>query len=262
MSSLTCECHRECYHCTQAHIRSETEASLCRVCGEGEWRERERTRPWDTERPAGEGAGAGQRSTEGRNALCCHYVSFKSILRLIGSIVSVVTTQRETHNNFPARISRVIQQSCWGWHCSHSISNTFHWGSMGGKIEKWRQFEQSPRQSQHKVRISWIYFIIIKHRTLEEMYLRATQSKIYIYSQLSWRNRMIKSYFELEITSCLMFIVSRPQKEYLFLKYIKNTSSSYSNAIKTVFKSFAFKAQFFYNSLTLCRARADLSVSV
>ena len=34
---------------------------------------------------------------------------------------------------------------------------------------------------------------------------------------------MIKSYFELEITSCLMFIVSRPQKEYLFLKYISKT---------------------------------------
>ena len=55
---------------------------------------------------------------------------------------------------------------------------------------------------------------------------------------------MIKSYFELEITSCLMFIVSRPQKEYLFLKYIKNTSSSYSNSIKTVFKVLLSKQNF------------------
>ena len=129
---------------------------------------------------------------------------------------------------------------------SHSISNTFYWGSVGGKIEKWRQFEQSPRQSQHKVRISWIYFIIINtgEWTREEMYLSATPSKKYIFTQLSWRKPDDKKLFWAgEITSCcLMFIVSRPQKEYLFLKYIKNTSSSYSNAIKTVFKSFAFEA--------------------
>ena len=36
--------------------------------------------------------------------------------------------------------------------------NTFYWGSLGGKIEKWRQYEQSAKQSQHKLRISWIYF--------------------------------------------------------------------------------------------------------
>ena len=32
--------------------------------------------------------------------------------------------------------------------------------------------------------------------------------------------------------------------------------------LKQFFRSFAFKAQLFYNSLTLCMARADLSVSV
>ena len=73
---------------------------------------------------------------------------------------------------------------------------------------------------------------------------------------------MIKSYFELEITSCLMFIVSRPQKEYLFLKCIKTRPVLIVMPLKQFFRSFAFKAQLFYNSLTLCMARADLSVSV
>ena len=86
------------------------------VCGEREWSE---TGDWGQggANQASQAARHGEtsrcrgrtlrRSTEHSNALCCHYVSFKSILRLIGSIVSVVTTQRETHN-FPARISRVI----------------------------------------------------------------------------------------------------------------------------------------------------------
>ena len=57
---------------------------------------------------------------------------------------------------------------------------------------------------------------------------------------------MIKSYFELKITSYLMFIISRPQKEYLFLKYIKNMSSSYSNAIKI--KTLIYRFQILFNN--------------
>ena len=62
MSSLTCECHTECYHCTQANIRSETETSLCRVCGERELREREPGRETRRDQPVtGPGPDSGAR---------------------------------------------------------------------------------------------------------------------------------------------------------------------------------------------------------
>ena len=217
----------------QAHIRTLTETrSLCRCL---RWGERvcgvqtRVPRPRDTERPAGAGAGAGARRVVTRFVvITCRSNPSSDLLALL----CVLWRLRGRLTIFPhvlAELFRLVTQS-------HSISNTFYWGSMGGKIEKWRQYEQSPRQSQHKVRISWIYFIIIKHRGLEEMYL-GDPSKKYLLIRVEG-NRMIKSYFEQEITSCLMFIVSRPQKGYLFLKYIKNTSSSYNNSIKTVFKSF------------------------
>ena len=37
---------------------------------------------------------------------------------------------------------------------------------------------------------------------------------------------MVKSYFEKEITAYLMFIISGPQKVFLFLKHIRNTNNS------------------------------------
>ena len=42
---------------------------------------------------------------------------------------------------------------------------------------------------------------------------------------------MVKSYFEKEITAYLMFIISGPQKVFLFLKHIRNTNSSYRSQL-------------------------------